>query len=54
MLETIYVVIAILFFFAQVRNGFFTAALTAIFWPIVLAGLTIFGIVTSVYYAVKK
>lgn len=54
MLETIYVVIAVLIFFAQVRNGFFTASLTAVFWPIALAGLTVFTIVTTAYHAMKK
>ena len=34
MLEGIYIVLAILMFFGQLRNGLFTALWTAAFWPI--------------------
>ncbi|EKA3900159.1 hypothetical protein EFU53_000982 [Vibrio cholerae] len=54
MLEGIYIVIAILLFFAQLQNGFFTALLTAVFWPIVIVGLSLFQFFLALYYAVKK
>lgn len=54
MLEAIYVVVAVLIFFAQVRNGLITAALTALFWPIVIVALTVFTIVTTAYHVMKK
>lgn len=54
MFEAIYIVIAVLLFLAQLKNGFFTALLTAAFWPIVLAGLTLFGVFSFLYYTLKK
>ncbi len=54
MLEGIYIVIAVLLFFAQLQNGFFTALLTAVFWPIVIAGSAIFIFFTMIYHVVKK
>tara|TARA_R110001592_G_scaffold363231_2_gene681932 strand:+ start:257 stop:439 length:183 start_codon:yes stop_codon:yes gene_type:complete len=54
MLEGIYIVIAVLVFFAQFNNGFFTALLTAAFWPIVIVGLSIFLFFSMIYHSVKK
>ena len=54
MLEGIYIVIAIFLFFAQLKNGFFSALLTAIFWPIVIVGLAIFTFFSMMYLWVKK
>ncbi len=54
MLEAIYVIIAVLLFIAQLRNGFFTALLTAVSWPIVLPGLALFMFFSTIYYSVKK
>lgn len=54
MLEGIYIVIAVLLFFAQLQNGFFTALLTAIFWPIVIVGGSIFLFFGIIYHSVKK
>jgi len=54
MLEAIYIIIMVLLFFAQLQNGFFTALLTAVFWPIVLVGLTLFSFFGVLYYSVKK
>ena len=54
MIEAAYIVIALLLFFAQLQNGFFTALLTAIFWPIVLVGMMLFGVFSALYYSVKK
>lgn len=42
MLEGIYIVGAVLLFLAQLRNGFFMALITAVFWPVVLIGLSVF------------
>jgi hypothetical protein len=54
MLEAIYIIIAVLIFFAQLQNGFFTALLTAIFWPFVLVGVSLFSFFSVLYYSVKK
>jgi hypothetical protein len=54
MLLTIYIVVAVLLFLAQLNNGFFTALLTAIFWPIVLTGLTLFTFFGALYHVIKK
>jgi hypothetical protein len=54
MLEAIYVVVAILFFLAQLKNGFFTALLTAVCWPIVLVGLPLLIVFRILYESVKK
>lgn len=54
MLEGIYIVIAILLFFAQLQNGFITALLTAVFWPIVIVGGLIFLFFSMIYHSVKK
>ncbi len=54
MLETIYLVVAVLAFFAQLRNGFFMALLDAVFWPIVIVGLTLFNIALGLYVALKR
>lgn len=44
MLLGIYIVLAVLLFMAQVQNGFLTALLAAVFWPVVLIGLSLFQI----------
>ncbi|MBV1950972.1 MAG: hypothetical protein KUG64_02075 [Cycloclasticus sp.] len=54
MLEGIYIVIAVLLFFAQLQNGFFTALLTAVFWPVVIVGGSIFLFFSMIYHSVKK
>lgn len=54
MLEGIYIVIAVLLFFAQIKNGFFTALLTAVFWPIVIVGLSLYTFVSIIYSLAKK
>lgn len=54
MLEGIYIVIAVLLFFAQLRNGFFTALLTAAFWPIVIVGMSLYLVFNMLYLSVKK
>lgn len=54
MIEVIYVAIAVLIFFAQVRNGFLTALLTAVFWPVAIAGLTLITIFGLIYHTVKR
>lgn len=54
MLEGIYIVIAVLLFFAQLQNGFFSALLTAIFWPIAIIGATAFIFFNAIYHSVKK
>ncbi|PFG10685.1 hypothetical protein [Marinobacter sp. LV10MA510-1] len=54
MLEGIYIVIAILLFVAQLQNGFFTALLTAVFWPIVIVGTSVFLLFSMIYHSVKK
>lgn len=41
MLEGIYIVVAILMFFGQLKNGLFTALWTAVFWPIWVLGLSL-------------
>jgi hypothetical protein len=43
----VYVFIAIVFFFAQLQNGFFNALLTAIFWPVWLAGVALFAFIAA-------
>lgn len=54
MLEATYIVIAVLLFLAQLKNGFFIALVTAVFWPIVIVGLTLFTMFSAIYYSVKK
>lgn len=54
MLGVIYIVIAVLIFFAQLQNGFFTALLTAVFWPIAVVGGAIFIFFSMIYHSVKK
>lgn len=54
MLEGIYIVIAVLLFFAQLQNGFFTALLTAVFWPIVIVGMGLYLFFNMLYLSVKK
>ena len=54
MLEAIFLIIAVILFFAQLKNGFFTALLTAVFWPIVILGMGLFGLFLSLYHSVKK
>jgi hypothetical protein len=54
MLEGIYIVVAVIFFFAQLRNGFFMALLTAAFWPIVIVGLSLYTFFLSLYAVIKK
>ena len=54
MLVGIYIVMAILLFFAQIKNGFITALLTAVFWPVVIVGGSLFLFFTTLYHLVKK
>ena len=54
MIEFIYITVAVITFFAQLNNGFFTALITAIFWPIMVVGLSVFKFFSSIYYANKK
>lgn len=54
MLEFIYISVAVLMFFGQMKNGFFTAILTALFWPIVVVGMSLFTFFSAIYYSVKK
>ncbi len=54
MIEGIYIIMAVILFFAQWRNGFFTALLTAVFWPVVIVGLGTFLFFSTLYYLVKK
>ena len=54
MLEAIYIVVAVLGFFAQLKNGFFMALITAALWPIVIGGLAIFIFVSILYHQVKR
>ncbi|EPP5340485.1 hypothetical protein ACUSRM_004654 [Vibrio alginolyticus] len=54
MLESFYIIIAILLFFAQIQNGFITALLTAVFWPIVIVGTSMFIFFNMIYQSVKK
>ena len=54
MIEAIYIIMAVILFFAQLQNGFFTALLTAVFWPIVLVGLSLFQFFLILYHVVKK
>jgi hypothetical protein len=54
MLETIYIVVAVLGFFAQLRNGFFNALITAALWPIVIGGMGIFIFLYGLYTLVKR
>ena len=35
-MEIAYIIIAVLIFLAQLQNGFFTAILAAVFWPLYL------------------
>ncbi|EPW4741123.1 hypothetical protein ABK995_19245 [Vibrio parahaemolyticus] len=53
-MEVVYVVIAVLLFFAQLQNGFITALLTAVFWPIVIVGGAIYLFFSMLYISVKK
>jgi len=54
MLELIYIIIALFLFFAQLQNGFFTALLTAIFWPIVIIVVPVFILFSMIYNMVKR
>ena len=54
MLEGAYIFVAFLIFFAQLQNGFFTALLTAVFWPIAIVGVSIFLFFSIIYHSVKK
>ena len=54
MLEGIYIVIAILIFLGQLRNGFFTALLEAAFWPIVIVCTGLYLLFNMLYISVKK
>jgi hypothetical protein len=54
MLEAIYLIIAVGLFFAQLRNGFFTALITAVFWPIAIVGSSIYLIALMIRHEVKK
>jgi|SaaInlStandDraft_4_1057021.scaffolds.fasta_scaffold92826_2 hypothetical protein len=46
-MEGVYILIAIAIFLAQLQNGFFTALLTAIFWPVWLAGVALFAFIAA-------
>ena len=54
MIEFIYIIGAVITFFAQLKNGFLTALITAILWPIMIVGLSLFTFFGSIYYANKK
>lgn len=54
MFEAIYVVVAIITFLAQVRNGFFVALLTAAFWPVVIVGLTVYMLFSTLLILIRK
>lgn len=54
MLVAIYVVVAIAMFLAQVKNGFFMALATALFWPAVVVGLALFTAFYPIYRLIKK
>jgi len=54
MLEAIYIVVAVITFLAQVRNGFFLALLAAAFWPVVIVGLSVFMLFTTLIMSIKK
>jgi hypothetical protein len=41
MWETVYIIVGLLTFFAQLRNGLISAILTAILWPIALGILVL-------------
>jgi len=54
MIEGIYIIMAVILFFAQLQNGFFTALITAAFWPIWIVGLSLFQFFLTLYHVVKK
>ena len=50
----VYIVIAVFLFKAQLQNGFTTAFLTAVFWPIVIVGMALVGTFQIFYAIIKK
>lgn len=53
MLVAIYIVVAVLMFFAQLRNGFFMALMTAVFWPIIFPLMSVYIVFMMIRTAVK-
>jgi hypothetical protein len=49
-----YIVFAFVLFKAQLQNGFTTAFLTAVFWPIVIVGMALVGTFQIFYAIIKK
>jgi len=49
----IYIIFAYVLFKAQLQNGFTTAFLTAVFWPIVIVGMALVG-TFQIFYAIIK
>ena len=49
----IYIIFAYGLFKAQLQNGFTTAFLTAVFWPIVIVGMALVG-TFQIFYAIIK
>lgn len=47
MLSTIYIIIGLITFVAQLRNGVLTAILCGVFWLPIILGLAIFTTVTT-------
>jgi len=54
MLGVLYIIIAAVLFFAQLQNGFFVALLIAVFWPIVIAGSSVYLFFNIIYHLVKR
>lgn len=50
----VYVIVSLLIFFAQWRNGLFQALGGAIFWPILIPGMAIMLICMMIYQAIKQ
>jgi hypothetical protein len=50
----IYIIFAFVLFKAQLQNGFATAFLTAVFWPIVIPGMALVMFFQIFYAVIKK
>ena len=50
----VYIIFAFVLFKAQLQNGFTTAVLTAVFWPIVIVGLALMMFFQTLYAIVKE
>lgn len=53
MIEGIYIIVAVLLFFAQLKNGFIMAFFTAVLWPIVFPLMSIHIIGMIIFETVK-